>query len=427
MTLLYLLPFLFATSSSPAISIPHSYPNTSTLCLTSSFLKFSLCSAPFSTVRCLLVSKTLNLYPLQASLRLLIRSTTMAINDLPNELLFIIVGLLAQRDLNALLQTSRPFHTALNMTLYSNNIRHHRCSALWWAATKGQCGTIRHMIACGADLQIRNEDANVANVCLRALKKCASKGKKRSIRTRQAQPKRSLPTCGETLLHRAAMSNQLAVVKLLLDLGANMLSVDTNGYYPVQHAALKGHEAVVKLFLDKGYAPNEMSWDAYEPSALHSAVYGGHPDVARLLLDHGADPSLKGTPSYPYQDLPAPLDVALLKFGTILPWHRRKYSYTIREGIPGGHEKCALLLIERGARLTTSDGASPYLVFAVQGNFMEVVQVLLTLGLDPNDDSCGQTALGLANRHKYPELIELLEPLTSPVAKGKRKRRKSKS
>jgi ankyrin repeat protein len=223
------------------------------------------------------------------------------------------------------------------------------------------------------------------------------------------------------------MSNQVAVVKLLLDLGANMLSVDTNGYYPVQHAAHKGHEAVVKLFLDKGYAPNEMSWDTYEPSALHSAVYGGHPDVARLLLDHGADPSLKGAPSQPYPDPPAPLDVALLKIGTKLPWHRRKYSHPIGEGIPGGREKCALLLIERGARLTTSDGASPYLMLAVQGNFIEVVQVLLALGLDPNDDSCGQTALGLANRHKYPELIELLEPLTSPVAKGKRKRRKIKS
>lgn len=282
------------------------------------------------------------------------------------------------------------------------------------------------MVACGADLQIRNEDANVANGCLRALKMCASK-RKRSIKTRQAQPRRTLPTCGETLLHRAAMSNHVTVVKLLLDLGANMLSVDTNGYYPVQHAAHKGHEAVVKLFLDKGYAPNEMSWDAYEPSALHSAVYGGHPVVARLLLDHGADPSLKWAPSHRIADPPAPLDVALLKIGTKLPSHRRKYSHPRGEGIPGGREKCALLLIERGARLTTSDGASPYLALAVQGNFMEVVQVLLALGLDPNDDSCGQTALGLANRHKYPELIELLEPLTSPVAKGKRKRRESKS
>lgn len=421
MTLLYLSLSLFAASSSPDISIRHPCPNTSTLCLTSNFLKFFLCTAPLST------EVSSGQQTLQVSLRLRTRSITMAINDLPNELLFIVVGFLSQRDLNSLLQTSRPFHTALNTTLYSNNIRRHHSSALWWAATKGPCGTIRHMITCGADLTIRNEDANVANTCLRALKKCVSKSKKRRIKTRQAQPRRNLPTCGETLLHRAAMSNQLAVVKLLLDLGVNMLSVDTNGYYPVQHAAHRGHEAVVKLFLDKGYAPNEMSWDAYEPSALHSAVYGGHSDVARLLLDHGADPSLRGPPSQPYPDSPAPLDVALLKIGTKLPWHRRKYSHPTGEGIPRGREKCALLLIERGARLTTSDGASPYLVLAVQGNFMEVVQVLLALGLDPNDDFCGQTALDLANKHKYPELIELLGPLTSPVAKGKRKRRKNKS
>jgi ankyrin repeat protein len=43
-----------------------------------------------------------------------------------------------------------------------------------------------------------------------------------------------------------------AVVKLLLEKGAELESKDNNSQTPLSHAAEKGHEAVVKLLLENG-------------------------------------------------------------------------------------------------------------------------------------------------------------------------------
>ena len=56
---------------------------------------------------------------------------------------------------------------------------------------------------------------------------------------------------GWTPLSQAAWGGHEAVVKLLLEKGANLESKDQNGWTPLSLAAEKGHEAVVKLLLEK--------------------------------------------------------------------------------------------------------------------------------------------------------------------------------
>jgi ankyrin repeat protein len=58
---------------------------------------------------------------------------------------------------------------------------------------------------------------------------------------------------GQTPLWRAAVDGHEAVVKLLIEKGANLECRDTkHGQTPLWQAAANGHEAVVKLLLEKG-------------------------------------------------------------------------------------------------------------------------------------------------------------------------------
>ena len=59
-------------------------------------------------------------------------------------------------------------------------------------------------------------------------------------------------TYGQTPLSWAAQNGHEAVVKLLLEKGADVESKSSNGRTPLSWAAENGHEAVVKLLLEKG-------------------------------------------------------------------------------------------------------------------------------------------------------------------------------
>ncbi|KAJ5175367.1 ankyrin [Penicillium canariense] len=323
----------------------------------------------------------------------------MSLSTLPHELLFEIVERLPRSSLNALIRTSRQLYALLNTTLYSNDVRHDNCSALFWAAKTGICSTAQLVIDEGADLQVIFEEEQDTRVGLSLLKTQENlvRSTKWSKRL-NSSPRMTFQTCGETPLHRAAMLNHEAVVRCLLDNGADMLAINLGGYYPIQLAAKAGHEAVVSQFLEKGFKPDEMSWGYGEPTALHSALDGGHSAVVKILLEHGASPNSKA--SWPPCCL-APLQAAI-RLGRF------------------GEEESALLLIENGAQLTTLHGESKYLIQAVEAGWVKVVQALLDFGCDPDDCLNGRTALDYAKRHRYKEMIRILESVTTPTAKRKR-------
>lgn len=163
-------------------------------------------------------------------------------------------------------------------------------------------------------------------------------------------------------------------------------------------AAAKGDLAKVRAHLAKDVhvnAPHNYSGR----TALIEAVFGGHLDVARLLLESGADINWRdaGTGFTP------------------LGWAANEANLPL----------VRRLFIEHGANLELGNesGLTPMMVAAGGGHLL-VVQALLYAGANVNTPANdGRTALSFARARKHTEVVAVLldsggeeTPLAEPVA-----------
>jgi len=92
----------------------------------------------------------------------------------------------------------------------------------------------------------------------------------------------------ETALMLAANTNDLKIADALIDNGA---SVNRKGWTPLHYAASKGHVAMMHVLID-----NDAYIDAESPNGttpLMMAAFYGTPNAVKLLLEEGADPTLR--------------------------------------------------------------------------------------------------------------------------------------
>ncbi|WIM06356.1 MAG: ankyrin repeat domain-containing protein [Candidatus Nitricoxidivorans perseverans] len=83
-----------------------------------------------------------------------------------------------------------------------------------------------------------------------------------------------------------AWEGNIAMMELFLARGADIHRTNRFGEQALQLAAWKGHIEAVRWLLDRGAAASRkgMEW-----SALHYAVFAGRKEIARLLVNRGAD------------------------------------------------------------------------------------------------------------------------------------------
>lgn len=95
-----------------------------------------------------------------------------------------------------------------------------------------------------------------------------------------------------TALIRAAERGDLAIVRLLLDAGADVDGACgcAAGETPLWAAAAADYPEVVAYLLERGANPNAPGPLGH--TCLHVAAMRGWPRLARTLLEHGADPRL---------------------------------------------------------------------------------------------------------------------------------------
>jgi len=123
---------------------------------------------------------------------------------------------------------------------------------------------------------------------------------------------------GHSLLYRAVHGDQLEMTALLLDAGADIeLPTDGTGRTPVFQAAYNGRSSdgfklnyvpsddapILELLIEYGANVNARNVFGWTP--LHDAVAGGNPHVVRILLVHGANPSVED------EDGVSPTDLAV--------------------------------------------------------------------------------------------------------------------
>ena len=131
-------------------------------------------------------------------------------------------------------------------------------------------------------------------------------------------------------IHKAAGAGNIEAVKQHLAAGADVNGPDRRGWTPL-------HQADVRKKRSGGWTP------------LHYAAYGGHKEIAELLIDNNADVSAKD------QSRTTPLHYV----------------------VAGGHKKAAELLIGKGADVNTKDaaGMTP-LDFSIIYNHPEIADLL---------------------------------------------------
>ena len=93
-----------------------------------------------------------------------------------------------------------------------------------------------------------------------------------------------------TPLNVATFARQLDAVKTLVDAGADINATDNNGRTPLHMAAKLGNAKIVKTLLDAKADPNALDLSKFSP--LH---YGFYPETAKILLDYGADRTIKNS------------------------------------------------------------------------------------------------------------------------------------
>lgn len=94
-------------------------------------------------------------------------------------------------------------------------------------------------------------------------------------------------------LHVAARTGELEMVKFLVEVGMNIhINEGVPKSAPLAHAASEGYLNIVEFLYNQG-----AKFDVSDPNRnpLFSAIYGGHIEIAKFLIQNGIDITVKYT------------------------------------------------------------------------------------------------------------------------------------
>lgn len=192
-------------------------------------------------------------------------------------------------------------------------------------------------------------------------------------------------------LRKAAIKGRLKRAKKLLAEGADVDFKDVNKLTPLYFAAMHGHVEIARGLLDKGADPNIAREDSLGPPLVRAA-YDGDLKMLALLLEKGADINN-------------------------IDYSRRT---ALHAAIDRGMRETAAFLIEKGANTNTQDrlGNTP-LKDALTFSQPDIAKLLVTHGADVNfTTKQGEDMRALAKRKGFDDVAAHMD---SHVAEQKAK------
>ena len=206
------------------------------------------------------------------------------------------------------------------------------------AATRGDVTKVREML--GADPSLaQSKDQNGVSVILKA----TYHGKRDVVDA-------LLDSGAELNIFEAAATGQTQRLAALINQDPALVSAySPDGFTALSLAVFFGHAETVNALLAAGAPVNAASRETMKMSPLGSALAAERNDIARTLIDHGADVNAKA------ENELTPLHTAAAR----------------------GNLESAKLLLEHGADInaTTKDGKTP-IAYAQERNHPEMVEFL---------------------------------------------------
>ena len=154
------------------------------------------------------------------------------------------------------------------------------------ASVNGSTPMIARLLEAGADPNLPNPEGETP---LMTAARTGNAGSIETLLAHGAEVDALEAWRGQTALMWATAQNQVAAVEALLAAGANPSVRSERGFTPVLFAAREGHVDVLDALVRAG-ADVDDAVPSNDMSALVLAVYNAQYDLAKALLDLGADP-----------------------------------------------------------------------------------------------------------------------------------------
>ena len=176
-----------------------------------------------------------------------------------------------------------------------------------------------------------------------------------------------------TPLHLAVKKNAVEVVEKLIALGANLEEKDNNELTPLHIAVWLGQMEMVDILVRSGANLNTKGFDNFTP-IITALIHGPHFDIIEKLLKEGAAINSR-----------TKRDLTFLHFATMY----------------GLKSLCTLSIVYKADLNAASRSKITPLHYAVHGNDLEIVQILLRNGANPNvKDKDGDSLIEYALKKK---------------------------
>lgn len=215
---------------------------------------------------------------------------------------------------------------------------------------------------------------------------------------------------GMSLLHWAAVFNQVDVITALLAVKENVNEVNQDGSTALHYAATLGHIDAVKLLLQAGAKSNLINKSG--ESAFATAAYNDHLEIVQIMLEQSADivstdQSLNPALSLAISSNNINMVRLLLQYYARINVFR-DFTKPLLSAVELGNRNILRLLIEYGAdvNIKSADGKTPLHCAAIEGK-ADIVKDLLAAGADPTSALYqGKTPAAVA---KTPYIRQLLQ------------------